>query len=385
MKITLLLVALPLILIGQKTYYIENTETLEKIVFESNNTYFIKSGIIYEPSKNLRFSNVENITFRSYGGGEKPVIRFSNEMNEDVILIRASHHILIENLALYGNFKNNIVHIAGHYISDEPPTTNITIKDCEVAYGFNGVRSLPYRTLCDSIFIAGCDIHHIDDDGVFIVDCNYVSIENCHIWHVNLDWNRGGPNSGDCIHLVDHCNFWSIRNNVLDRRFTSNKFCFIYGNGSYLPVSGELIGNTFYPPKDTVGGVGTCIYISPSDHVKIEGNKFLGKGYDWGGKPGAIAFVESTEVDFEQNYIYHLTNALFTDKAKQVNVSGNLMENCFGMFFNYANNLIASGNTFYNFKGWAYVSGEYVEASLIDKDTRYMKGAPTSADSVLIR
>jgi hypothetical protein len=384
-KFLLIIIFFPFFLAAQQSFYIEDTETLENTVFASNNTYFIKSGQTYEPTKNIRISDVENVVITSFGDGSKPEIRFSSEMKDDVVYIRSSRKIQIENLKLFGNYENNIVHIAGHFIASEPHTNNITIKNCELAYGFNGVRSLPYNTKCDTITIQGCNIHHINDDGVFIVDCDNVTIEDSHIWHVNLNWNRGGINSGDCIHLVHDCDNWVIRNNILDRRFTSNKFCFIYGNGGYFPVNGEITGNTFYPPKDTVGGVGTCIYISPSEYVKIERNKFLGKGFEWGGKPGAIAFIETTEVDFEQNYIFNLTNARFTDKAKQVNLSNNLMENCFGMFFNYANRLNATGNTFYNFKGWAYVSGEHTGATFIDEDTRYLKGTPNEADSVLMR
>ncbi|MEZ5196716.1 MAG: right-handed parallel beta-helix repeat-containing protein [Bacteroidales bacterium] len=366
----IIFLVIPVISFAQNVVHINNSEELESINFESNKTYLLKSGFVYEVSKPIRFSNLQNVTLTSSENENLPEIRYTGDEDSDLVYIRASRNIRIENLKLTGSFNNSIVHISGHYSTDAPPTNHTTIRNCEISKAFNGIRSLPYSTKCDTITIIDCNIHHLTDDGVFIADCDFVKVQGCHIWHVNLNWNKGRVNSGDCIHLTGNCSNWIIKNNVLDRRLTSNKFCFIYGNKGYLPVQGEIVGNTFYPPKDTIGGVGSAIYISESDYVKIDSNRFLSDGYQWGGKPGAIAHLEARQIDFSNNYINNLTRCYFTNRVKKANVENNTMQDCFGKFFYYFGELNALNNTFYNLKGWAYAA-EGAGGVLIDINTIY--------------
>lgn len=378
----LLAFMIPLIICSQNVIKIDNEEMLISTVFENNSTYLLKSNVIYNINKSVHISGKSNITIGSYGEGEMPIIQLTENAEGDVIVIRSSKNITIENLKLFGDYDHSIVHIAGHYITEGGICQNITVKNCEVAFGFNGIRSLPYKTKCRTINVINCNIHHVNDDGIFIVSCDDVTVDGCHIWHVNLYWNKGGVNAGDCIHLVNDCNNWKVRNNTFDRRLTSNKFCFIYGTNDYRPIYGELTGNTFYPPKDTVGGVGSAIYISTSDYVKIDSNIFLSDGYEWGGKPGAIAHIEATNVDFSRNYINHLTNCNFTTNVQKVTISENVLVDCFSFVFKYAHECFASDNTFYNLKGWAYVAGKNNNANLSDNNTIYLEGYPEQIDSL---
>lgn len=369
-KYLLIFLLVPILSFNQDFVNIDNSEELKNMDFKSNTVYVLKSGTQFLVSKPIQFLNLQNVSLSSLKDEVPPEIIYSGDEDSDVIYIRASRNIKIENFKITGSYNNSIVHISGHYSKEAPKTHNITVNNCEMSQAFNGIRSLPYSTKCDTITINDCNIHHINDDGVFIADCNHVTVQDCHIWHVNLNWNKGRVNSGDCIHLTGNCSDWSIRNNELDRRLTSNKFCFIYGNKGYFPVHGEIVGNTFYPPKDTVGGVGSAIYISECDYVKIDNNQFSGKGYEWGGKPGAIAHLEARQIDFSNNNIENLTRIYFTKLVKKANATNNTMEDCFGKFFYYYGELNAIDNTFHNFKGWAYVA-EGSKGTLNEKNTTY--------------
>jgi hypothetical protein len=150
-----------------------------------------------------------------------------------------------------------------------------------------------------------------------------------------------------------------------------------------MPVHGELIGNTFYPPKDTIGGTGSCIYISLSDSVKIEKNKFYSNGYQWGGEPGSIAHIECNRAEFRMNYIEGLTYCRFTPEVKKINLSNNIFVDSKSTVFYFENECVATGNTFYNLKGWAYLGGHNQNAKFTDTNTIYFEGYPESSDSLL--
>lgn len=384
-RVIFFILLVPFFTFGQKLVKINNSSELESVVFEDNTTYLLKAGEEYNLSKNIQILDVENVTIDSYGNGEPPFIKLNEGVEGDAIYIRACRNVTIKNLKVFGNFDNSVIHISGHFVKTANHTNNVTIRNCELSQGFNGIRSLPYQTKCDTINIISCNIHHTNDDGIFIMDCNDVTIDSCHIWHVNLAWLRGGPNSGDCIHLINNCNNWSVKHNLFDRRLTSNKFCFIYGTNDYKPMQGELIGNTFYPPKDTADSNGGCIYISFSEYVKIEDNKFFSDGYQWGGKPGGLAHVSAKSVDFNDNYIEGLTYCRFTPEVEKVNLFKNTFVDSKSVVFYYANECNATDNVFYNLKGWAYSAEKHLEAKLNDTNTVYLEGYPENLDSLLNR
>ncbi len=373
----------PFIAYNQEVIEINNTEDLESTIFQDNTNYLLKAGEDFMLSKNIRILDKTNIKIGSFGEGNPPIIRLNEGVEGDAIYIRACSNITIENLKVFGNSDNSVIHISGHFAKTARHTNNVTIRNCELSRGFNGIRSLPYQTKCDTINVINCNIHHTNDDGIFIMDCNDVTIDSCFIWDVNLAWLRGGSNSGDCIHLVNYCNNWSVKHNLLDRRLTSNKFCFIYGSTKYIPVQGELINNIFYPPKDTAESVGSAIYISVSNYVKIEKNRYFSDGYQWGGKPGSIAHIEADSADFNQNYIEGLTYCRFTKDVQKVNLFNNVIVDSRSVVFYYANECNASDNVFYNLKGWAYSAGENIDAKLSDINTTYLEGHPENLDSLL--
>ncbi len=336
--------------------------------FTDNTTYLQKAGTEFQLSGTLNIDNVNNVTISSYGEGERPILHSNPGTNAAMIRVARAENTVVDGMALIGNLANSPeggVFVSGHWSSGGAPTVNTTINDCEIAYCYNGVRGVPASTPIETITITNCDIHHINEDGAFIKHCENITIENCHMWHINLDWHLQGhlesQSPGDCIHILGDCDNYLIKDNILDRRYTGNKFCFIYGNTSYTPsVSGRVIGNIMYPPKDTATGYGgAAMYFSESGYVEVAYNKIIGRDYIYGGKPVSIAHMEVDSIDFYYNLMDSVTGCNFVMKNDYANVYNNTLisntDASWGILFSgtesgYVRNNIAalkSGNPIY--------------------------------------
>ncbi|GAB4311654.1 MAG: hypothetical protein Kow00127_01700 [Bacteroidales bacterium] len=299
-----------------------------------NTTYLQKAGTVYQLSGTLNIDNINNVTIGAYGEGPRPVLQSNPASNAAIIRVARATNTVIDGLAIIGDLSNSPVagvFVSGHWSSGGAPTINTTINNCEIAYVYNGVRGIPASTLIETITITNTEIHHINEDGVFIKHVPNITIEGCHMWHINLDWHLQGhlesQSPGDCIHILGDCNNYLIKDNILDRRYTGNKFCFIYGNTHYTPeVRGRVIGNTLYPPKDTVNGNGgAALYLSESGHVEIAYNKIIGRGYQWGGTPVTAAHIEVDSVDCYYNLIDSVSGLNFVMKNDFVNFYNNML------------------------------------------------------------
>jgi hypothetical protein len=181
---------------------------------------------------------------------------------------------------------------------------------------YNGIRSTPSSPLpksVDGILIKDCNIWDIDEDGIFIMDVNNVTIEGCHIWEVNMKWFKrpAVPAPGDGIQLTGSFKNWEIKNCIVDRRTTAGKFCVIVATNWLDPddptAYGRFIGNTIYPTKDTLprypgdgtGGAGFSYYANETNWVlplEIAYNKFSGRGHPDGdaGQPAIYVIYADT-------------------------------------------------------------------------------------------
>lgn len=348
--LTLLLVLFyTTLLVAQTTIYIDPTNsgdpgengTVEHpfdswldISFADNTAYLQAAGTEFTLSGTMNIDNVDNVTIGAYGEGERPIINAQPGSDAAMVRVARASNTLIEGVALIGHLDTSPiagVHVSGHWSSGGAPTLNTTINDCEIAYVYNGIRGIPASTPIETITITNCDIHHINEDGAFIKHCPNITIEGCHMWHINLDWHLQGhlesQSPGDCIHILGDCDNYLIKDNILDRRYTGNKFCFIYGNTHYTPeVSGRVIGNTMYPPKDTAtGNGGAAMYFSESGYVEVAYNRIIGRDYIYGGSAVSIAHMEVDSIDFYYNLMDSVVGCNFVMKNDYANVYNNTL------------------------------------------------------------
>ncbi|MBC8488996.1 MAG: cadherin domain-containing protein [Bacteroidetes bacterium] len=298
------------------------------VTFVDGNMYLQKRGTVSALSSNISIDSHNNITIGAYGDGIPPEITYSGSGN--LISITRSSLCIVQDLKLSGELLNttSIVAISGHYLTGNVNTNNNSVINCELSGAWNGVRSLPYSTKVDTITVLNCNIHHMRETGVFIKHADCITVEGCNIWHMGLDWHLVGHTEddahGNCVHIIGDCYDYLIKDNILDRRYTGNKFCFIYGNTGHTPVRGKVIGNIIYPPKDTVeanGGAG--LYFSQSHYVEIAYNKFLGRGYEIGCTPVGVAHIEVDSVDFYYNLIDSVSGCNFVPRNDYANIYNN--------------------------------------------------------------
>jgi hypothetical protein len=333
---------------------------------QSNTTYLTKRGTSFQLHVNrIEIDNKVNVTFGAYGVGDRPVV-YSRNSNAFMMMVKRSDNVVIRDLHFTRHPANTVspsgIYISGHN-SGTTPTTNTYIINCEISHCWGGVRGMPFSTGISNITVDSSIIHHIDDDGVFIVDCDNVTIKNSHVYKANLNfWKVGVTHNeapGDCIHLVNDCDNYLIQNNILDRSHTGNKFAFIYGNTGYRPVRGRVIGNTIYPPKDTIGdGGGSGMYFSSSQFVEIAYNKWIGRGYDT--EPVSAAHITPDTVLFYYNSLDSVHGVSFLMSIDYLKAYNNtLISNAdvsFGMLLSgipsgeVKNNIVAvkSGNRIQN-------------------------------------
>ena len=353
-KIWILLVLLvflfPIIIFAQNTVYInpdnindpnQNGTTAHpwalwsSVSIEDNTTYLVHKGTTTTLSSSIAINTNNNITIGTYGSGDDPVIHSEPGSESSMITIIRSSNIIIEGLNLIGNFDDAPtagVGISDHYITGI--SEDITVRNCEISYCYNGVRAIRYTDGIHKITIDNCNIHDIREDGVFIKICDSVTVRNSHFWRINMDWHLSGHTQqlapGDCVQLSGDCDDFLIENNIMDRRFTGLKFCFIHNGQDAAPHnsttnSGKIIGNTFYPPKDTVGApsAGGALFLRYGDNVEIAYNKFIGRNRMYSNSTGSIGQMAYDVNTFAYNLIDSVYIADFAYMTQVVNLYNN--------------------------------------------------------------
>lgn len=301
------------------------------VTMTSYTTYLQKRGTEINNIDPIVIENKENIIIGAYGNGDLPKINYYGA-NSDVISVLASSHCIISDLEIEGNIHQTTagVHFGGYWTGSRPANNN-KVDNCIIHDVYNGVRGLPYNTNLDTIRIWNSTIYNCMSDGIFVGGADSMSIINTSIYRVNMGWHlmENGHSqfvsAGDCIQLAGDCNSFLVKNCILDRSYTGNKFCFIYNTGgaSYTG-SGEITGTTFYPPKDTLGDDGgSCLYLKRGSYMKVSHNRFYGKNFPEGENPGSLAHCEIDVVDFYYNLIDNVSNFNIGLSTHMLNLSNN--------------------------------------------------------------
>ena len=161
------------------------------------------------------------------------------------------------------------------------------------------------------MYVYNCHIHNQTDDGIFCKtnkESTYdtIVISGCDIHDVNLKWHYDPDGSGgDPIHML-RCNNFLVENNILDKRGTSNKFCFAWTGGVFDTEKGIVRFNTMYPPDDHETYSSNAVYFGSYqqhalDSLEFIGNKIIGRGYENGYHAAATGLIRAGYVNMSYN------------------------------------------------------------------------------------
>ncbi|MEZ5082513.1 MAG: cadherin repeat domain-containing protein [Bacteroidales bacterium] len=250
------------------------------IGFQNNTTYLQMRGTTALGCREIRGYN--NIKIGAYGTGENPVVTGIPGATTAIFTFSKAKNYVVEDITLLGHHEN--APVAGIYVygdwnpASTTPSENITIRNCEVSFCYNGFRFLPLWTDVDSILVENCVIHDIYEDGLFIDGVSESILRDLYIYRVNIDWYYGPHTQtnapGDGIQYTGDSDNFLVERCIIDRRDTGLKFCFIHSdnaNGVYKN-DGIIRDCLFYPPKDSTGAesAGGAFFIGGGDSLTIE-------------------------------------------------------------------------------------------------------------------
>jgi len=307
----------------------------DEIYLQDNTVYLQKRGTTAQGG--ISILNKNYVKIGAYGEGTNPILTNVPGTEANIIGFSRSKYCEIMDLNLIGSYPVSPtagIQITGHWSSGT--SNDIIIKNCEISYCYNGIRIIPGSTDVETVTIEGCEIHHINEDGIFAKDINNFSCINTHIYKVNLDWHYQCHDhtcaSGDGIQLTGDCDNFLVDNCIIDRRYTGLKFCFIHNSddGGY-GNDGIIRDCTFYPPKDTLGApsAGGALFLFDGDTLIIERTKIIGSDRLYSndaGAAGQLSFdyifmnyvlgdsVSSLQVSMK-NDICYVNNTTFTSNS----------------------------------------------------------------------
>lgn len=296
----------------------------------ANTTYWVKAGTEKKVKNSIRVKAPNpNITIRKWGGGvtteDNPL--FWSDIGDFKILDVHEHHLTIDGINFHGSGVGQafVVALGSH----------LTIKNVK-AWGFySPVRvyghfwNHPYVNYPEAadqkVIIENCEFFEAATDGIFIKECDNITVRNCYIHNINLDFFEHGTSGGgydapgDCIQLEFGVANYLIENNYLDRRNTGNKFCFIANGSKDLQGTKIIRNNTMIPPPDKgAGGAGiyvsgdlTGLVIENNVIIHPEGEKvssIYGTGYNYSVinnriyNPGGFSFKAHVNIDGNEFY-----------------------------------------------------------------------------------
>ncbi|KAF0196003.1 MAG: hypothetical protein FD166_2730 [Bacteroidetes bacterium] len=272
-------------LFGQKpviyidpSYIGESTGTIEKPfksvrVIQSGVDYLQKCGTTFEGSYTV--GSVTNVTFSSYGSGQKPIIRCGSGQ-EAIRFNSLASGIIIQGLEITSANKSGgaLIHFRGH-------GTNNTIIGNAIHGGTYCIRIR--SQVAGQVYNSGLEIMHniiYDswDDLIYGYRVRNLTIDQNIIYNANIQWkapetpNNSAP--GDAIQLIG-CEYVAITDNDIFRSVyhgpefntpancieTGNKFCIIFTGSKDIPKNTiKISGNRFVMPKNTTWK-GAAIYF----------------------------------------------------------------------------------------------------------------------------
>ncbi|MCF8405350.1 MAG: cadherin domain-containing protein, partial [Bacteroidales bacterium] len=278
------------------------------VAFQDNSTYLQKRGTTASGCFDVR--GRVNVVIGAYGDGERPVITGVPGSTISIMTLSKATNYTIRDIKFVGHYPDSptaAIYAYGNWSPSGFVTSNfITIKNCDISYCYNGIRILPLQTDIDDVTVDSCTIHHVNEEGMFVRNCSNFVCRNTHIYMVNQDWHHGPHDinnaPGDGIQLDGDCDNFLIEKTIIDRRNTGLKFCIIHNeqNGGY-GNDGIIRDCVFYPPKDTIGQVGSsggALFIYTGDTLILERVKIIGRDRiysapgdgDHGGSAGELGY-----------------------------------------------------------------------------------------------
>ena len=321
---------------------------------QSNTTYLQKRGTVFIPTNYgnvISIVNKTNVTIGSYGTGAKPVIYDINGNTTRMIGIEpTSRNITIDGIDLFGSGDGVGIRIDGSSNPNTQPNKYIHILNCDIHNFGTGTWSIPYETPYsnqeEDYQLVNCNIYDIQTDGVFWVEIKDILIQGCYIHDVAQLVGEGG----DGIHIVEGCPNYLIKDNIIDRRGSVDKFCFIHGASvTWDGTTGRITGNTFYSPDDDPNWGGAAVYLAADDAVVVDHNKFIEGGQN------AIYTQWEMNITVAYNLFYNIPGGglLYVDGDLKIH-NNTIVSNTTGNFslFNIGgdgtcqlwNNIIAANN-----------------------------------------
>jgi hypothetical protein len=197
-----------------------NGSSLINDPWQANTTYLFKRGTTYSHSNKINVQ-VAGVTLGAYGTGAAPILQ--QTANNDNI--NGSGSITIQDLELLAPLGT-----AGqdaNQMAFWPGTGYLTVSNCKIHGGFQGVRVMESPTL--DVKITNCQIYDTWSDGLFITTAHSLEVGYCTVYNVNTS-HPNYPDDGDNIH-TDDINTIYIHHNTLDHTTQPGKFCLLLGSG----------------------------------------------------------------------------------------------------------------------------------------------------------
>lgn len=257
-----------------------------------NTTYLFKRNTIIETSTGLgEFLNIENVRFGAYGFGNlRPIIRANAVSGNNFFILSVRQY---NNADLAERTNTKISGLAFHTVTPSLCNglrlgSNSSIENCYINGGVWGWRETGARVgdpnRIKNVSIKNSVIENTLDDGIFIQNVDNIEIDNVNVIKSNQNWAPGVSQSiasGDGIQLNGVTKI-SIKNTLVDRSDTGNKFCIII-SGVFQTLDNYVIidNNTLKAPKKTDQG-GATLYISDIQDSELDiiftNNELKGEG-----------------------------------------------------------------------------------------------------------
>jgi hypothetical protein len=222
-------------------------------LLDSNTEYLIKRGSVFQYESDWAGSSImiedTNISIGAYGTGDKPFFGL-------FAVYGGGTNVTIENL--------QVSSYAGMSFSNG---SDITIRNCII-------RDSEYPAFSNSsnVLVEDCEIYSIDQDGMWISDCDSVVLRRVNIHDINLEYVYGGYGQGDGIQMSGTNNFYMF-DCIIDRSNSGNKFCIIAAGGENYYIEGcHFIGPNQHI-RETQDVRGSIMHLGVSD-VTFYGNIF---------------------------------------------------------------------------------------------------------------
>jgi len=278
-------------------------ESFEGVVWTEGVVVAIRRGTTLEID--VVGVGAHGVTVASYGDGPRPRLQSTAVAtpgnNRYALMVDGRRDVTFRDLDVAAPDATSPMRFQGD------TSANVQVINCRLQGGGWGLRSFTFSGLR----VINTEIFDTDDDGVFLQDMTDIEIANCHVHHVNRNWQPPAtPESeaaGDAIQL-SNCNRWHVHHNLLDRSDSGNKFCFISNNPDQ--DTGLLEHNVMLGPLPTENG-GASIYFHDGSGLVVQHNRIEAPS------PGAL-YTHAFDLRVEGNVIVGMGSGLFVSGSASV-------------------------------------------------------------------